>query len=274
MNYFVYRFTCDPAKPTTEILISQLAELDFESFIDNETGTDAYVPADAESEEKVQDLIESLEGTVSYEREEIPEQNWNAQWESDYKPVCVEKKFRVRAPFHEIDASFEHDILIQPQMSFGTGHHETTWLMLNEMETIQWKDNSVLDAGSGTGVLAIAARKLGADRILAYDIEEWAYQNTLTNIALNNMEMEILKGDESVIGDATFGVILANINKNVLLNDIPHFAKALKPGGYLLLSGFFKTDVDDLVACANENYLSKESVKTKNDWALLKLKKA
>ncbi|MFT4772313.1 MAG: ribosomal protein L11 methyltransferase [Cryomorphaceae bacterium] len=274
MNYFVYRFTCDPAKPTTEILISQLAGLDFESFIDNETGTDAYVPADGESEEKVQELIDGLEGTVSYEREEIPEQNWNAQWEADYEPVCVEKKFRVRAPFHEIDASFEHDILIQPQMSFGTGHHETTWLMLNEMETIQWKDNSVLDAGSGTAVLAIAARKLGADRILAYDIEEWAYQNTLTNIALNNMEMEILKGDVSVIGDSSFGVILANINKNVLLNDIPHFAKALKPGGYLLLSGFFITDVDDLVARANENHLSKESVKTKNDWALLKLKKA
>jgi ribosomal protein L11 methyltransferase len=274
MNYFVYRFSCEPVKPTTEILTAQLAGLGFESFIDTEQGTDAYVPADSESESEVKALIETLEGTVSYRREEIPEQNWNAQWEADYDPVCVEKKFRVRAPFHQIDASFEHDILIQPQMSFGTGHHETTWLMLNEMDTIEWEGRSLLDAGSGTGVLAISARKLGADRILAYDIEEWAYQNTIENIALNKMEFQVLKGDVSVIGQSTFGVVLANINKNVLLNDIPHFAKALEPKGYLFLSGFFKTDVDDLVAFAERHQLAKVAVQTKNDWALIKLVKS
>jgi ribosomal protein L11 methyltransferase len=208
-----------------------LAGLGFESFIDTEQGTDAYVPADSESESEVKALIEMLEGTVSYRREEIPEQNWNAQWEADYDPVCVEKKFRVRAPFHQIDASFEHDILIQPQMSFGTGHHETTWLMLNEMDTIE-------------------------------------------NIALNKMEFQVLKGDVSVIGQSTFGVVLANINKNVLLNDIPHFAKALEPKGYLFLSGFFKTDVDDLVAFAERHQLAKVAVQTKNDWALIKLVKS
>jgi len=272
MNYFVYRFACDPVRPTTEILISKLAELDFESFVENENGTDAYVPVSLESEEKVKSLIAQIEGKVIYQREEIPEQNWNAQWEADYEPVCVEKKFRVRAPFHQIDSSFEHDILIQPQMSFGTGHHETTWLMLNEMDTIEWEGQSLVDAGSGTGVLAIAARKLGAHRVLAYDLEEWAYQNTIENIALNKMEMEIRKGDVSVIGDSLFGVILANINKNVLLNDIPHFAKALEPKGFLLLSGFFKTDVDDLFA--KRHHLTKVAVQTKNDWALIKLIKS
>ena len=274
MNYFVYRFSCDPVRPTTEILISKLAELDFESFVDNENGTAAYVPVNLESEEKVKSLIAQIEGKVIYQREEIPEQNWNAQWEADYEPVCVEKKFRVRAPFHQIDSSFEHDILIQPQMSFGTGHHETTWLMLNEMDTIEWEGQSLVDAGSGTGVLAIAARKLGAHRVLAYDLEEWAYQNTIENIALNKMEMEIRKGDVSVIGDSLFGVILANINKNVLLNDIPHFAKALEPKGFLLLSGFFKTDVDDLTTFAKRHHLTKVAVQTKNDWALIKLIKS
>lgn len=274
MNYFLYRFTCTPLKPTTEILISHLAGLGFESFIETEQGADAYIPADADSETEVVTLITTMEGAVNYGREEIPEQNWNAQWETDYEPVCVEKKFRVRARFHQIDPSFAIDILIQPQMSFGTGHHETTWLMLNEMETIEWTSKSVLDAGSGTGVLAVAARKLGADRILAYDIEEWAYRNTLENIALNNIQLEVLKGDVSVIGSASFGVILANINKNVLLNDIPHFAKALKPKGYVFLSGFFKTDVDDLVALAKKYHLTKVAVETKNDWALIKLIKS
>lgn len=273
MNYVVFRFTCHPAKPTSEILIAQLAGLGFESFVDNSTGTDAYIPAVLESEAGVKTLIETLDGTIDYTREEISAQNWNAQWEADYEPVSVEKKFRVRAPFHESDPAYAHEIVIQPQMSFGTGHHETTWLMLSEMSELEWKGKSVLDAGSGTGVLAIAARKLGAAKILAYDVEEWAYQNTLENSALNKMEMEVLQGDVSLLNNATFDVILANINKNVLLNDIPHFAKALNPSGHLLLSGFFKTDVDDLMACAEQHQLTKVSVNTKNDWALLKLLK-
>jgi len=271
MNYFVYRFVCDPVKPTTEILISKLAELDFESFMDNETGTDAYVPADVESEEKVKSLLADLEGTVSYQREEIPEQNWNARWEADYEPVCVDTTFRVRAPFHESDPAYTHEIIIQPQMSFGTGHHETTWLMLNEMDGLKLEGKSVLDAGSGTGVLAIAAQKLGAGPTLAYDIEEWAYQNTLENVALNHTDMDVRKGDASVIGDTTFDIIFANINKNVLLSDLPRFAKALNRGGALLLSGFFQTDVDDLVVAAEAQGLTKESVKTRNDWAVVVL---
>jgi len=274
MNYFLYRFSCVPAKPTTEILTARLAELDFESFIENENGTDAYVPADVESEEKVQRLIETLEGNITYEREEIAEQNWNAQWEADYQPVCVERTFRVRAPFHENDPTFAHEIVIQPQMSFGTGHHETTWLVLKELSELDCKGKSLLDAGSGTGVLAIAARKLGANRILAYDIEEWAYQNTAENVALNHAEIEVRKGDASAIGEETFDVVLANINKNVLLSDMPRFAKALTPGGHLLLSGFFQTDVEDLVAAAEEHGLTKESVRTKNDWAVVVLLRA
>lgn len=273
MNYYVYRFACRPVKPTTEILTAQLAGLGFESFIDTVQGTDAYVPADLESESEVNALIETLKGSVSYRREEIPEQNWNAAWEADYEPVCVDTTFRVRAPFHESDPAYAHEIIIQPQMSFGTGHHETTWLMLHEMGTIEWEGRSLLDAGSGTGVLAIAARLLGANRIVAYDIEEWAYQNTVENLALNKMETDVRKGDASVIGDATFGVIVANINKNVLLNDIPLFAKALEPKGYLFLSGFFHTDVDDLVAAAKRHGLTKAAVQTRNDWALIRLTK-
>ncbi|MEM9052027.1 MAG: 50S ribosomal protein L11 methyltransferase [Bacteroidota bacterium] len=273
MNYFLYRFTCEPVQPTAEILVTLLAELEFESFVSTENGVEAYVPANADSETEVKNLLIKMEGEIDYHREEIQDQNWNAQWEADYEPVCVKDKFRVRAPFHKVDPAFEHDILIQPQMSFGTGHHETTWLMLDELHDLNLSGKAVLDAGSGTGVLAIAARRLGAERILAYDIEDWAYENTLENIALNNVEIEVLKGDVSVIGESTFGVILANINKNVLKNDMSAFAQALLSEGHLVLSGFFKTDVEELTTAAGNYGLEIAAVKSKNDWALLNLRK-
>ena len=258
-------------QPTAEILVTMLAYLEFESFVSTEVGVEAYIPSNLDSEEEVKDLIQTLEGEIDYRREEIEDENWNAQWEADYEPVCVKDKFRVRAPFHEVDLAFEHDILIQPQMSFGTGHHETTWLMLDELHDLSLNGNSILDAGSGTGVLAIAARKLGANRVLAYDIEDWAFENTIDNIALNEVEIEVLKGDVSVIGESIFGVILANINKNVLMSDMSAFTKALETGGHLVLSGFFKTDVEELTVAAADLGLEVAAVKSKNDWALLNL---
>jgi len=273
MNYFLYSFTCVPVEPTAEILISMLAEIEFESFVLNDDGVEAYIAADCESEKEVIQLIESLEGKIDYRRKEIKDQNWNAQWEKSYEPVCVRNKIRVRAPFHEPDLDFENDILIQPKMSFGTGHHETTWLMLDALSKLPLAKKSVLDAGSGTGVLAIAASKLGADQIMAYDIEEWAFKNTVENVALNHARIDIHQGDVSVVGESHFGVILANINKNVLLQDMSTFAQSLMPGAHLILSGFFRTDVEEILDAAIERGLTKHEVKFRNDWAMLHLLK-
>jgi ribosomal protein L11 methyltransferase len=273
MDYIQYRFRCVPVKPTTEILISFLAELKFESFVETENGLEAYVAASDDEESLVKQVLQRMEGEISYQREHIKEQNWNAQWESDYEPVCVGEVFRVRAPFHATEEGFKHDIIIQPQMSFGTGHHATTWLMLQEMSRMPLAGNSVLDAGSGTGVLAIAAMKCGAATAFAYDIEDWAYENTIQNVALNNVEVEVVKGDVSAVRGTDFGLILANINKNVLKDDMGDFSSLLQAKGSLLLSGFFLTDVQELTEHAAKNHLKVTAINKKDEWAQLTLQK-
>lgn len=273
MDYVEYSFKCRPVQPTSDILMSLLAEHGFESFVNTEIGIDAFVPFGEDNEARVEETLLHMEGEVSFQRRLIKDQNWNAQWESDYEPVCVGDSFRVRAPFHESEEGFKHEIIIQPQMSFGTGHHGTTWLMLDELSKLPLQGKSILDAGSGTGVLAIAAMKSGASRALAYDIEDWAFENTLQNVTLNDVEVEVLKGDVSIVKESGFGVILANINKNVLLEDLPQFASLLSHSGKLLLSGFFTTDVQELSEKAEKHGLKVIATNSKEEWAQLTLEK-
>lgn len=276
MNYLAYTFQCNPPKPLAEILVSQLAEIGFESFEETNAGVVAYVPENLHDSTKVDACVKMLEGVgeIKFTRELIPDQNWNAVWEAEYPVVTIEKKCIVRAPFHEIEpGEYDLDILINPQMSFGTGHHETTYLVLSMLLKMDLKNKSLLDMGSGTGVLAIAAHKLGAENVVAIDSEEWAYTNTLENVALNNVDIHVQKADTIPHQSPVYDVILANINKNVLMQLMQSFAVHLKEGGTLILSGFFQSDIDEVAEKAAAYKLNLTNREIKNSWAAIELKK-
>ena len=274
MNYIQYSFTVTPAEPGSDILIALLADLGFESFTQNETGVDAYIQEEFENEELVKNL--SFEDfTFTYERITIPKTNWNEEWEKNFNPVYVDDLVCIRAHFHPVSENIKHDIVITPKMSFGTGHHDTTWLVSKTMFSIPFTNTYVLDMGCGTGILAILAKQLGASKLLGIDIDEWSIENSIENAAINNAsDIEFKKGDASLLpAQETFDVVLANINKNVLKKDLPSYFACLKKGGYLLLSGFFTADVEELKQLALSIGFSFEESYHKNEWAVIKLRK-
>jgi len=274
MNYIQYTFTVKPIEPGSDILIALLADLGFESFTQNETNLDAYIQDELENESLVKDLnFEDF--TFSYTRTEIPKTNWNEEWEKNFSPVYVDELVCIRAHFHDKAEYVKHDIVITPKMSFGTGHHDTTWLMSKTMFSLDFKNKSVLDMGCGTGILAILAKQLGASKLLGIDIDAWSIENSIENAQINNCpEIEFKQGDANLLPkQETFDIILANINKNILKHDLPNYFLCLKKDGHLLLSGFFRTDVEELKNVAQaigfdfiENY-------NRNEWAVIKLKK-
>lgn len=258
-----------------ELLIAELAEVGFESFVENENCLQAYIAADIFDEGLLIDLQQAYD--FSYEQQVIEKTNWNEEWEKNYQPVEVADKVRVRAIFHEPNPKFGYEILITPKMSFGTGHHETTSLMLETQLELLYEGKRVLDAGCGTGILAIMAFLLGAKEVEAFDNDEWAIENTKENIQLNKASniRAFLGTIENVLYEGNmYGIILANINKNVLLKDIPSYAQVLEAKGDLLLSGFYEADVVEIEAVAKLNSLSVVGKKTKNNWVALHLKKS
>ncbi len=273
MNYYAYRFHCNPLQPLSEILVSELADLGFDSFVDTTEGVDAFVAENLDDEAAVRDVADGLAylGTLAYNRDFIPDQNWNAIWEADYPVVTIGRRCIVRAPFHKVTEHYDLDLLITPQMSFGTGHHATTRHMLTYLldETLEGK--SILDMGTGTGVLAIAAVKLGAANARAIDVNDWACRNAIENAALNQVNIHVDKGNADSIEGEVFDLILANINKNVLLNDIRTYAKCLSPGGALIMSGFFDADASDIISEGVLHGLKHVATKTDDHWAALKL---
>jgi ribosomal protein L11 methyltransferase len=274
MDYIQYSFTITPAEPGSDILIALLADLGFESFTQNDTGVDAYIQEEFENEELVKEL--SFEDfTFSYVRTLIPKTNWNEEWEKNFTPVYVDDLVCIRAHFHPASENVKHDIIITPKMSFGTGHHDTTWLVSKTMFSLDFKNTSVLDMGCGTGILAILAKQLGATKILGIDIDDWSIENSNENAAINNAsEIVFTKGDASSLPTTqTFEIILANINKNVLKKDLPAYFTCLKKDGVLLLSGFFTTDVDELKQLAQTTGFEFIESYKKNEWAVIKLKK-
>ncbi len=249
-----------------EILIAELAALGFESFTEEEDRLLAYIPEKDFSDQLLKEsdyLREHLEViTVN----SIKEQNWNAVWESNYEPVCI-RNCGIRAPFHPANNELAYDIVIQPKMSFGTAHHETTALIIDMLLDEDVRGKKVLDMGCGTGVLAILASMKGAAHITAIDNDEWAYTNTLENCGLNNIDnITVALGDEHLLGEETFGLILANINKNVLLETIPAYARVLEKGGRIIFSGFYENDLEDIHNKAEVNGLAYSFHKTKNNW--------
>jgi ribosomal protein L11 methyltransferase len=276
MDYYKISFGISNQPEISDILTYELGEIGFESFDEDEKNFNAYIPADFFNEAKIQEICGRFIGKfeIPIKTELIPTQNWNATWESNYQPIEIGDLLRIRADFHSSKLGFENEIVIIPKMSFGTGHHETTQLVAKTMRCIDFKEKTVLDMGCGTGILAIYAEKLGATNIHAIDIEDFAYENSLDNTQLNNTKyIHVEKGGIEKIPSIRFNIILANINKNILLQQIPTYAKHLEKGGILILSGFFDSDCDELLKCGLSTGMEFVSKHLQNNWACLHLKK-
>ncbi len=272
MDYIELDAVVKPIEIGREVFVAQLSEVGFESFVDTETGVKAYIQANDFNENLLKDLwiLKNDEFEISYLIKNIEDQNWNKTWEENFEPIDVEGACYIRAPFHEKDEKYEYDIVIDPKMSFGTGHHATTYLMTKQILELNIKGKKVLDMGCGTAVLAILAKLKGASYIEAIDIEEWAYNNSLENIRNNNCDDIIVRfGGAELLGNENFDIVFANINRNILLADMHSYANNLIDNGVLLLSGFFRSDVDILLDEAAKNSLSLTFSESKNDWTVL-----
>ena len=257
-----------PSNPGIDIITAELADIDFESFEETEEGVKAYIQERYFDEEKVKSVFSSLENIqVVYEQKLIPAQNWNAVWESNFEPVIIDTKCSVRAPFHSKPEGVEFDLVIEPKMSFGTAHHETTSLMISYLLKINVEGKDVLDMGCGTAVLAILAGMKGAKNITAIDIDPWPVENAKENARNNNvLQIEVIMGGAEQLGEKMFDFILANINRNVLLADTAAYSSVLNKNGTLFLSGFYKEDLEQITNSASENGLEFVSFETKNNW--------
>lgn len=269
MDYKELTIEFNQLNPWREIVLSQLAEKGFESFVETKTGLLSYIREIDFSEELVSDLkhIEAID-TFSYKT--IVDENWNATWEKNFDPVFVDDQLAILAPFHEVNGTYDLTIRIQPQMSFGTGHHQTTWLASKRLFELDLTGKTVLDMGTGTGILAILSEKLGAKSVYAPDIDEWSYNNAIENVALNKCsKITVALGDHTLLKDQRFDLIIANINKNVLISHFSTYATCINKGGKLLISGFFETDKIDLKTEAEKNGFVFEWINTKDEWALM-----
>ncbi|RCW92046.1 50S ribosomal protein L11 methyltransferase [Winogradskyella arenosi] len=270
--YIGYTFKVSPLQPAVEILIAELGYAGFESFVENEEGVIAYIQKE-EWEANIMDniyILNSDEFEISYTFEEIAQTNWNEEWEKNFNPIVVDDLVSVRAPFHEKpDTKF--DLVIEPKMSFGTGHHETTHMMIQHILKNDFKGKSVLDMGCGTGVLAILAEKVGAAKLDAIDIDNWCYLNSIENVERNQCEnISVYEGDVKLLDGKHYDSIIANINRNILLADIAAYAKALNPNGTLFLSGFYEEDIPLIEAECNKNMLKLSETLQKGPWVSLK----
>ena len=270
--YIAYYFDVIPLQPATEILIAELGEVGFESFIETETGLNAYIQKSQWQTDLLDQIqiMRSKEADISFTVEEIGHTNWNAEWESNFKPVTVDNRCTVRAPFHPA-TDCEFDIIIEPKMSFGTGHHETTHMMVQHLLDMELKDKYVLDMGCGTGILAILAEFRGATHIDAIDIDHWCYLNSLENVERNNCKhISVYEGDSKLLKGKRYDVIVANINRNILLKDIGKYASCLNKEGTLILSGFYKNDIPHIEAECKVNMLKITKKLERNNWISLK----
>lgn len=275
MNYIELQLHISP--DYTDILTAELAELGFESFVETDEGLNAYI-VDADFDEKaLQEIIAKYAGqtAIAYEVSSLEKRNWNAEWEREYEPIEVANQVRVRASFHPSDARFRYDIVINPKMSFGTGHHETTAMMLEQQLGLDFMGKTVLDVGSGTGILAVLAAKMAAKTVLAFDNEEWAVENARENAELNNCpQITVFLGTiEDVDTASRYDVVLANINRNVLLAEIPTYTRLLNGTGYLVVSGFYEHDAPDIQEKATETGLSFVRIMTNHEWTSLVFQK-
>lgn len=275
MEYIELIVKTDPvASETNEIIFAKLSELGFDSMMETESGLKAYIPVKEFNEKDLDFSFLPPKIKLDYSVNKLKEQNWNAEWEKNFKPVIIEPGCRIRATFHPAEPPVKYDIIIEPQMSFGTGHHETTSLMIQYLLKTDFRKKKVLDMGCGTGVLSILAAKRGAIEIDAIDIDEWAFKNSLQNTSLNQCEnINVLMGNYEVIPEKNYDFIFANINRNILLEEMEFYCKHLKENGHLLLSGFYMGDMSSILAKAMDNNLVFGSFKEKNQWVSVLFKK-
>ena len=272
MLYLEYHFNVRPIQPGVEILIAELGFAGFESFVETESGLMAYIKKEGWDDTVLEDILilKSDEFKITHTVKEILQTNWNAEWEKNFDPITVENRCAVRAPFHP-KTDVEYDIVIAPKMSFGTGHHETTYMMLQQILSNNFKNKTVLDMGCGTGVLAILAEKKGAHMIDAVDYDNWCVINSAENIELNSCKhITVIEGDASVLKDKTYDIILANINRNILLRDIETYVSCLNKNGMLFLSGFYRDDVSAIQRECDKHVLKFEEKLERNNWVSLK----
>lgn len=272
--YLEFNFKIKPLQPWNEILMAELIEIGFDSFTEEYDGILGYIQKDLFKEEELKNiyLLQNDEVEISYTYEEMPNINWNEEWEKNFSPINVEDKVLIRAEFHDSDPNM-HEIVIQPKMSFGTGHHPTTHLMIQQMLDMDLENKKVLDMGCGTSVLAIFAKQKGAGRTVAIDIDEWSVENSKENAVRNNVELDIELGTADNLGKEKFEIILANINRNILISDIPTYVSVLEDGGKLLLSGLCFFDVDDILEVCTEQNLKLEKKIQREEWVSLLLSK-
>ncbi len=269
MAHAVISITVSPADPGRDIVIGELSDIDFEGFLETDNGVEAYIEEgqlNLPAMEEVFDRIRSAEFDISYSSSVAEEKNWNEEWEKNFDPVEIKDLLRIRAPFHESKVGFKEEIIIMPKMSFGTGHHATTSLMAEYLMTTKI-EGPFLDMGSGTAVLGILAHKLGVEDIQAIDIDDWAFENAPENCQLNGIsDIEVLQGDASLLGPKKFNTVMANINRNVLLEDIPIYASVLNKNGQLFVSGFYVEDLDRIKEVATRSGFTFNGNLTKNNW--------
>ena len=263
--------SCRPA--LHDLLIAELGMIYYDSFQEMEETLEAYIDEAHYDEKHLSAVLEKYEISGDFTVEKQDNINWNEQWEKNFDPVFVDNKVQIRAVFHEPRTDYAYDVVIQPKMSFGTGHHETTHLMVSEQLSLDHSNKRILDVGTGTGILAIMAHKLGASSITATDIDDWCIENSRENFELNHItRFEILLGTlDQLALPGNYDIIYANINKNVLLAELPIYSGLLAQNGLLVLSGFYSVDIHDLEEKAAQNNLFLIHSKSRNDWAMMQL---
>jgi len=272
MKYLEIKLNIAPAEPWKEVYTSLMADAGCDSFMDGDSENEllCYIPEKDYQEDVFKDLLESPqypEVTLSWSVAPMEDKDWNAAWEANYEPVLIDGKCYIRAPFHTPMPEAEYEIVIEPKMSFGTAHHATTAQMVSYLLETDLRGKAVLDMGAGTGVLAILATMKGASPVTAIDNDEWAYRNGLENAQHNHCEhLKVLLGDASLLGEEHYDIILANINRNILLQDIPQYVQCMNDGALLFLSGFYEEDLPALRYCCAQNGMRYLDHKVKDKW--------
>lgn len=273
-NYLEFSFKISPLQPWNEILMAELIEIGFDSFTEENDGILGYVQKNLFDDNQLKNLplFQNQDVKIEFSFTEMPNINWNEEWEKNFEPINIDDKVLIRAEFHESVPGM-HEIIIQPKMSFGTGHHPTTHLMIQQMMEMDFKNKKVLDMGCGTSVLAIYAKQIGAGETKAIDIDEWSVENSKENAERNNVELDIELGTAENLGKDQYDIILANINRNILISDIPVYESVLNNGGQLLLSGLCFFDVDDILEVCMENNLKMKKKLQREEWVSILLEK-
>ena len=276
MKYIEIDIKLEKSEVFSDIVVARLNEIEFETFLENENGVRCYIQAILFDKKKLDIELEKIKKftKLNFNIKHVAQKNWNEEWEKNFKPVQINSNCLIRAEFHNNNGNFKDEIIITPKMSFGTGHHETTFLMINGLYNLDLNDKSILDMGSGTGVLSIVASKNGAKQVVGIDIDEWAFQNSIDNAKLNNTEnISFLHGDINLIENQNFDIILANINRNIIEKDIKVYYDLLAKKGDLLISGFLEEDVDFIINLSINNRFNVINKKNKGQWSMVHLRK-